>query len=112
MPVGRISDGDLFPACGSRKRDGRMTLREDWSASTYLRFEDERTRPAVDLLARVAVERPRKIFDIGCGPGNSTELLAQRFTAAEVVGVDSSPDMLAAARERLPKARFVEADVA
>jgi trans-aconitate 2-methyltransferase len=89
-----------------------MTLREDWSASTYLRFEDERTRPAVDLLARVAIERPRKIFDIGCGPGNSTELLARRFPEAEVAGVDTSPDMLAAARERLHGARFVEADVA
>jgi trans-aconitate 2-methyltransferase len=89
-----------------------MTLREDWSASTYLRFEDERTRPAVDLLARVALQRPRRIFDIGCGPGNSTELLARRFPEAEVVGVDSSPDMLAAARERMPDARFVEADLA
>ncbi|HVI28336.1 trans-aconitate 2-methyltransferase [Hansschlegelia sp.] len=85
---------------------------EDWSAATYLRFENERTRPAADLLARVPLERAGLVVDLGCGPGNSTELLAARFPEAELVGVDSSPDMLAAAAERLQAARFVEADVA
>jgi len=85
---------------------------EDWSAATYLRFENERTRPAADLLARVPLERAGLVVDLGCGPGNSTELLAARFPEAELVGIDSSPDMLAAAAERLPAARFVEADVA
>jgi trans-aconitate 2-methyltransferase len=83
-----------------------------WSASQYLKFEDERSRPAAELLARVPLERPGRVVDIGCGPGNSTELVATRFPAAEVVGLDSSPEMLAAARKRLPGLGFIEADVA
>ncbi|MBM7853271.1 trans-aconitate 2-methyltransferase [Methylopila capsulata] len=87
-------------------------MRDDWCAATYLRFEDERTRPSADLLARVPLTTAGLVVDLGCGPGNSTELLARRFAQAEAVGVDTSPDMLAAARKRLPGARFVEADVA
>lgn len=89
-----------------------MTLAEDWSAATYLRFEDERTRPAADLLARVPLRHAAYAVDLGCGPGNSTELIARRFPEAEIVGIDSSPDMLAAARERLPRTTFLEADIA
>ncbi|WP_183855453.1 trans-aconitate 2-methyltransferase [Prosthecomicrobium pneumaticum] len=85
---------------------------KDWSAETYLRFEDERTRPSRDLLAQVPLLRPTRIVDLGCGPGNSTELLAARYPHAEVTGLDSSPDMLAAARKRLPAGRFVEGDIA
>ncbi len=82
-----------------------------WSPSQYLKFEDERTRPAAELLARVALDHPRRILDVGCGPGNSTELLAARYPHAEIVGIDSSPEMIAAARQRLPQAKFVVADV-
>jgi trans-aconitate 2-methyltransferase len=88
-----------------------MKLKEDWSAATYLRFEDERTRPAADLLARVPLEAVSLAVDLGCGPGNSTELIARRFPEAKLVGVDSSPDMLKAAQKRLPDADFVEADL-
>ena len=82
----------------------------DWSPAQYTRFEDERTRPARDLLAQVPLAQPGRIVDMGCGPGNSTELLAERWPAARVVGLDSSPAMLAEARQRLPTATFDLAD--
>ncbi|MEJ0013447.1 MAG: trans-aconitate 2-methyltransferase [Bauldia sp.] len=77
-----------------------------------MKFEDERTRPARELLARVPLASVAAAVDIGCGPGNSTELIAERYSAAKLTGVDSSVDMIAAARQRLPAATFVEADVA
>jgi trans-aconitate 2-methyltransferase len=85
---------------------------EDWSARQYLKFEDERTRPPRDLLAQVPLANPKRVADLGCGPGNSTELLLERFPEADVVGVDSSPDMLRQARERVPACVFVEGDLA
>ncbi len=83
-----------------------------WSPTQYLKFEDERTRPARDLLAQVPLADVKRAVDIGCGPGNSTEFLAERFPNAELLGLDSSPEMLVAARKRLPKATFIEADIA
>ena len=84
----------------------------DWNPQLYRRFEEERTRPARELLARVELAAPRLAFDLGCGPGNSTELLALRWPGAEVVGSDNSAAMLASARERLPALHFEHADIA
>lgn len=83
----------------------------DWNPALYSRFEDERTRPARELLARVPLAGAARVFDLGCGPGNSTELLVQRYPGAEVVGLDNSPAMIESARQRLPGTRFELADV-
>jgi trans-aconitate 2-methyltransferase len=91
------------------EKDGRMS---DWDAAQYRRFEDDRTRPARELLARVPLEKAKLAFDLGCGPGNSTELIAERFPTAEVIGIDSSPAMLEDARKRLPGTRFERGDLA
>lgn len=89
-----------------------MTGPADWDAALYLRFEEERTRPASDLLQHVPLTDPGRCIDLGCGPGNSTGLLVARFPRAEVEGLDSSPDMIAQARKRLPQCDFTLGDVA
>src|SRR4030095_12390597 len=82
-----------------------------WSPTQYLKFEDERTRPPRDLLARVPLDRVANAVDLGCGPGNSTELLVERFGADAVSGLDNDAEMLAAAQKRLPRQRFLPAEV-
>lgn len=84
----------------------------DWNPALYRRFEDERTRPAAELLARVPLTSATHVVDLGCGPGNSTELLVRRFPKAQVTGIDTSAAMLASARERLPGTAFEQGDIA
>ena len=83
-----------------------------WSPSTYLAFADERTRPAGDLLARVPSENPVRVADLGCGPGNSTALLVQRWPRTKIEGIDSSPQMIEAAKQSGVAADFALADLA
>ena len=83
-----------------------------WDPKTYLAFGAERGRPASDLLARVALEAPNRVADLGCGPGNSTGLLRTRWPSAEIVGVDNSLEMLREARASGVEAHFVQADIA
>ncbi len=77
--------------------------RATWDPHQYLAFADHRLRPALELLARIPLERPRTVADLGCGTGNITAYLRSRWPTADLIGVDSSPEMLAQAeKQRVP----------
>jgi trans-aconitate 2-methyltransferase len=101
-----MDDGPA-PAAGSRSQPG------GWDPPAYLRFAGERARPFADLVARVRSGAPRTVVDLGCGTGSLTASLADRWPRARVTGVDSSPEMLAAAAEHAIPGRlaFVAGDV-
>jgi trans-aconitate 2-methyltransferase len=82
-----------------------------WDPAVYLKFGGERTRAAADLLARVPLGAPQRIVDLGCGPGNSTALIASRYPAADILGIDSDTAMLAQARAAHVNARFETGDL-
>jgi len=82
-----------------------------WDPAAYLRFTDHRSRPFADLLARVAVADPAVVVDLGCGPGTLTVHLADRWPGATVTGIDSSTEMIAAARALGSPVRFDVGDV-
>lgn len=69
-----------------------------WDPKLYLKFGAERTRPAIDLVARIEAEAPARIIDLGCGPGNSTAILRARWPQARIIGLDNDPAMLSTAR--------------
>lgn len=83
-----------------------------WSPKKYLLFEDHRTRPVHELAARIPLASPEYIVDLGCGPGNSTAVLAERWPDAKIIGVDSSSEMLTQARALLPAVEWSLADIA
>lgn len=84
-----------------------------WQAKTYAKFLDARTRAAKDLLFAIPTSFiPRLIYDLGCGPGNSTILLKQRWPNAKIIGIDSSQAMLDEARKIYPNLEFSTADIA
>lgn len=83
-----------------------------WDPTQYLKFADHRLRPALDLLARIGAEEPGSVHDLGCGAGNVTKLLAERWPKARVTGVDSSMAMLEKARLVAPRIAFVHAELA
>lgn len=83
----------------------------DWSPALYQRFAGERERPIFDLVARIPLERPGRIVDLGCGAGASTAVVARRWPDARILGLDSSPAMLTEARKALPCHRFDQGDV-
>lgn len=78
----------------------------DWDALQYLKFEKQRTQPARDLLMRLQAFKPQTAADIGCGPGNSTSMLAGCFPDTRLLGIDSSENMLKTARKKYPHLTF------
>jgi trans-aconitate 2-methyltransferase len=82
-----------------------------WNPEQYLKFSQPRLRPAIDLLARVDAE-PKLAFDLGCGAGNVTRLLAERWPRAVIVGIDDSAEMLTRAAKGLPAVRWVQQSLA
>lgn len=83
----------------------------DWSSEQYLKFKSQRTQPAVDLAKRIAADQPKNILDIGCGPGNSTAVLKERFPGADILGVDNSENMIDKAKASYPDLDFRICDV-
>jgi trans-aconitate 2-methyltransferase len=81
-----------------------------WDPGSYLRFGSERARPFFDMLSRVGADAPGFVADLGCGPGNLTAVLAARWAGARVLGVDSSPEMIEAARAELGAAEAKAAE--
>jgi trans-aconitate 2-methyltransferase len=88
------------------------TAQSSWDPAQYLRFSNERLRPALDLLAQVPLTDPARVVDLGCGAGNVTAILKQRYAGADVLGVDGSEAMLAKARASAPACRFTQGDFA
>ena len=79
-----------------------------WNPKQYLKFGDHRLRPAMDLLGRIDLESPGLVYDLGCGTGNTTKLLADRWPDSRIVGIDSSSEMLEKARKSYANLEFIE----
>jgi trans-aconitate 2-methyltransferase len=86
-------------------------LTHTWDPDRYLTYADERGRPFVELVSRVGADAPRTVVDLGCGPGNLTMLLRQRWPRADIEGLDSSPEMIEAARRVDPSIGFEVTDL-
>jgi len=87
------------------------TRRTRWDPNQYLKFSDHRLRPAIELLDRIPLAEPVVIYDLGCGSGNVTRLIARRWPSATVYGVDNSPEMLSKAAAEPSKIRWIQADI-
>jgi trans-aconitate 2-methyltransferase len=81
-----------------------------WNPDLYLRFEKERTQPAIDLVSRITIQEPRLIIDIGCGPGNSTSVLRDKFPGCAIEGIDNSAEMIEKAKSAHPWGTWIHAD--
>jgi len=78
----------------------------DWDPDSYLKFKNERTLPSVDLVGRIEGLNPATIIDVGCGPGNSTRVLAERWESSDILGIDNSPAMIEKARQDYPDQKW------
>lgn len=77
-----------------------------WNSAQYLKFKAERTQPSIDLANRIPLSSPADVLDVGCGPGNSTDILRRKFPGARILGIDSSDAMIEAARAACPTLEF------
>ena len=75
----------------------------DWNPGLYLKFDKERIQPSIDLVSRIRIDNPSRIIDIGCGPGNSTQILFQKWPHSEILGIDNSPAMIEKAKKDYPE---------
>ena len=82
-----------------------------WNPDLYLKFQRERTQPSIDLVSRIDLDSLGKIIDVGCGPGNSTKVLADRWPLSSITGVDTSEEMIAKAIHDYPDWSWIRADV-
>jgi trans-aconitate 2-methyltransferase len=82
-----------------------------WNPETYLKYAAERLRPAMDLLRHIPLTRCDRAYDLGCGAGNVTQLIRERWPEAKITGLDSSPEMLARGRAEFPAIEWVERDI-
>ncbi|HEX2919600.1 MAG TPA: methyltransferase domain-containing protein [Bacteroidales bacterium] len=81
--------------------------KNDWNPAQYLKFDKERLQPSIDLVARIDYIDPAKIIDIGCGPGNSTQVLLNRWPGSKIVGADNSQAMIKRAKEDYPEQKWI-----
>lgn len=84
--------------------------KKDWNPELYLKFGKERTQPSIDLVSRISKTNPQSIADIGCGPGNSTQILALRWPSASIKGIDNSPAMIEKAKKDYPSQEWLLSD--
>ncbi len=82
----------------------------DWNPDLYMQFSSERTQPSIDLIGRINQIEPKSIIDIGCGPGNSTQVLVNRWPKTRITGLDSSTAMIKKAKKDYPNQEWIVAD--
>jgi trans-aconitate 2-methyltransferase len=88
----------------------KRRIMNDWNPDLYMQYRSERTQPSIDLIAKINTANPTSIIDIGCGPGNSTQVLANRWPKAGITGLDSSPSMITKAKNDYPNQEWIVAD--
>ena len=85
---------------------------QDWNPEQYLKYRNERTQPSIDLISHIKLSNPEKIIDIGCGPGNSTQMLVERWPESKITGIDNSPAMIQKAKSDFPLQKWEIMDAA
>lgn len=80
--------------------------KKDWNPDLYLKFGKERIQPSIDLVSRIELNDPSTIIDIGCGPGNSTQILYQRWPNSRILGIDNSEAMIKKAKQEYPSQKW------